>query len=76
MEGAMSYIMTDEFNEKMNLHWEDYDFNCEDAIAPIKMEDRPIIREYMYTTMSRLVEKKSSVLSNLEKMDGSPTLRY
>ena len=76
MEGAMSYIMTDEFNEKMNLHWEDYDFNCEDAIAPIKMEDRPIIREYMYTTISRLVEKKSSVLSNLEKMDRSPTLRY
>ena len=72
----MSYIMTDEFNEKMNLHWEDYDFNCEDAIAPIKMEDRPIIREYMYTTISRLVEKKSSVLSNLEKMDRSPTLRY
>ncbi|MBQ8373765.1 MAG: hypothetical protein IJX35_05610, partial [Candidatus Methanomethylophilaceae archaeon] len=76
MEGAMSYIMTEEFDERMNLYWEDFDFNCKDAITPIKMKDRQIIYESMNMMMSKIMEKKSSVISNLERMDGSPTLRY
>lgn len=76
MEGNMSYIMTDEFNEKMNLHWEDFDFNCKDSIAPIKVEDKQVIRESMNIIMSTILEKRSSVISNLERMDGSHTLRY
>ena len=72
----MSYIMTDEFDERMNLYWEDFDFNCKDAITPIKMNDRQIIYESMNMMMSKIMEKKSSVVSNLERMDESPTLRY
>ena len=65
----MSYIMTDEFTEKMESDWRGYDSNCEDAIRPVGEGEKQPLRESLDLMMSNVMEKESTIVSNLKKMD-------